>query len=388
MSNLFEMLLRGKLDTKDIEKTLKSLQSRSLKLNTSIDTKSFGNMQKQLQATLKTNIDKWNRSGLIDSNFKKNISELQTMLNSATNTSGLNNYRTNLKLVSEEFKRLNMASQSFNRSDAFNRMKSNSLNKIDTFLKQNTALTKESRDQFLNLRRAIETTGDARSLKNLNGELTNLQRTMVATGEAGRSLGDEMKNNFKKFATWVGASAIFFGVQRTIRGVINNVKELDTAMTSLYKVTNETDAKYNSFLQNAYKSSQKLGQSVTNIVEQTAQWAKLGYGVDDAAKLAEISSIYSNVGEVDNQTAVSDIVTAMKAYQISSDNAMSIIDAANELGNNYAVSSAGLGEGLKNAASALALGGANINKSLALLTGGGEITQNVGELGKYIAKVA
>lgn len=293
-------------------------------------------------------------------------------------------YNASLQSVRNQVKQLTNENQKLNQSDAFSRMKSNSLNKIDTFLKQNTALTKESRNQFLNLRSAIEATGDVRSLRNLNGELTNLQRTVKAAGETGRSFGDELKNNFQKFSQWVGASAIFFGIQRAIRKTISSVAELDKAMTSLYKVTDETDKKYTSFLQGAFTNSQKLGQSVSSLVEQTAQWAKLGYNIDDAANLARTSSVYANVGEVDNKTAVSDMVTALKAYNIESSKAITIVDSLNELGNKYATSAADLGEGLKNSASALALGGMDINKSLALLTGGAEITQNAGELGNAL----
>ncbi len=295
------------------------------------------------------------------------------------------------KLLQEEYtktanvlKQLSIEGKKLSQSDLFNRTRSNSLNKIDTFLKENSALSKTTKNQFLELRAAIESASDVKSLKNLNSELTNLQRNAKAAGETGRNFGDEMQNNFRKFSQWVGASAIFFGVQRAIKGVVNNVKELDKAMTSLYKVTDETDAKYNSFLQGAFTNSKRLGQSVSDLVEQTANWAKLGYSIDESANLAQISSIYSNVGEVDNATAVGDMVTAMKAFNIESSKSISIVDSFNKLGNEFATSSAGIGEGLRNSASALALAGNDINQSMAMITGGAEIIQDAGEMGNAI----
>ena len=74
----------------------------------------------------------------------------------------------------------------------------------------------------------------------------------------------------------------------------------------------------------------------------------------------------------------------MKAYNIKANNAQSIIDSLNILGNNYATSSADLGEGLSNSASSLAVSGNDINQSLAMLTGMAEITQSAPEAGNAL----
>lgn len=55
--------------------------------------------------------------------------------------------------------------------------------------------------------------------------------------------------------------------------------------------------------------------------------------------------------------------------------------------NEFATSSAGLGEGLTKSASALSTAGTDINHALAMITGGAEITQNAGEFGNFL-KVA
>lgn len=78
------------------------------------------------------------------------------------------------------------------------------------------------------------------------------------------------------------------------------------------------------------------------------------------------------------------MVTAMKAYNIKANDASKITDALNILGNNYATSSADLGEGLSNSASSLATAGNDINQSLAMLTGMSEITQSAGEAGNAL----
>lgn len=220
--------------------------------------------------------------------------------------------------------------------------------------------------------------------KQVNAQFQSIKLNAREAGLLGKSLGDSFKSAAGSFTSWITVSGTIMYAVNSLRKMKEAVFDVDAAMTNLYKVTDETSSRYSIFLKNANKSAQELGQSVSNLVEQTANWAKLGYGIDQAAQLAKISSIYANVGEVDNSTAVSDLVTAMKAFNIESSKSITIVDSLNKLGNEFATDAGSLGEGLKNAASALALGGMDINKSLALLTGGSEITQNAGELGNAL----
>lgn len=106
--------------------------------------------------------------------------------------------------------------------------------------------------------------------------------------------------------------------------------------------------------------------------------------MNQSGELAKTSMIYSNVGEVDNQTAVGDLVSTMKAFNIEGSSSLNIVDQMNNLSNKYAVSAAGLGEGLKNSASAMAAQGNSLSQTLALLVGGGEITQDLGGMGNML----
>ena len=137
-------------------------------------------------------------------------------------------------------------------------------------------------------------------------------------------------------------------------------------------------------LSNASKNAKSLGRDISSYITQTSEWAKLGYNMNSSSELAKVSSIYANVGEVDDKTAVSDLVTVMKAYNMQDSQAMNIADMLNELGNNYATSAGDLGAGLTKMASTMSMSNVSLEKSLAILTGGTEITQNAEELGNAI----
>lgn len=199
------------------------------------------------------------------------------------------------------------------------------------------------------------------------------------------SFADRFKKSFGQIFQFSG---IYAGIQNVIfeipRQIVASVKEIDSAMTNLYKVTDETEARYAEFQKTAAGTSKSIGRSMSSYITQVSEWSKLGYTMNQAETLAKNSSIYANVGEVEDTRAVSDMVTAMKAFNIEASNSISVVNSLNKLGNNYAVSSADLGEGLSNSASALASAGNDINQSLAMITGMTEITQSAGESGNAL----
>lgn len=264
-------------------------------------------------------------------------------------------------------------------------------NKIETWLKNNTAATQDARKEMKMYLSEINDSSNKLSQNRYSeiiGAYDRINTEMRINGKLGKSPLNTLEEGARKFSEWGFASGAVMKVVQAAKDMYQAVYDIDTAMTNLYKVTDETDAKYNAFLTNACSNAKELGRSVSSLIEQSANWAKLGHSIDESEQLAKISSIYANVGEVDDDTAVSDMVTAMKAFNIEATDSITIVDSLNKLGNEFATDAASLGEGLKNSASSMAVAGNDINQTLAILTGGGEITQNVGELGNAIRVVS
>lgn len=260
------------------------------------------------------------------------------------------------------------------------------VNELNNYLQKNTAMTKQSKQviiEWINtLNSADDMTGG--TFDNLKAQFKGLDAELRAANKLGLSWADKFKQAVEKFGGWAIATGSVMEMWNLFRRMPKEVYNIDTSMTSLYKVTDETEKKYIAFLNNASSKAQDLGRSISGLVEQTADWAKLGFDIDQASELAQISSIYSNVGEVDDATAVSDLVTAMKSFNIEASDSITIVDSLNKLGNEFATDSAALGEGLKKSASALSLAGNDINQTLAMITGGTEITQNASEMGNAL----
>ena len=254
-------------------------------------------------------------------------------------------------------------------------------------LKENSAYTKEAKAKLKSYIDEIEQLGSTMTkldYTRISNGLKEVNSNMISQGRVGKNWIEEMGRGMKVIGQFATTYGIIHRIPETIMNMANAVIEVDTAMTNLYKVTDETDAKYSEFLSNASKNAKSLGRDISSYITQTSEWAKLGYNMNSSSELAKVSSIYANVGEVDDKTAVSDLVTVMKAYNMQDSQAMNIADMLNELGNNYATSAGDLGAGLTKMASTMSMSNVSLEKSLAILTGGTEITQNAEELGNAI----
>lgn len=229
---------------------------------------------------------------------------------------------------------------------------------------------------------------NADELRHLQEEFRIFGKEAETAGLKGQSTLQKFLGQFKQMTTYITAQAVWSFTKREISSMIEEVRSLDAAMINLKKVTNETDSGYDRFTQTAQKQAKQLHMTTTDVVEQTAEWAKLGYNIDQAAELAKNSMIYSKVGEVDNKTAVSDLVTSIKAFNIEASDSIEIVDKLNILGNNFSTASADLGEGLRVSSSALSAAGNDINQTLALITGGTEIIQNASQVGEALRTIS
>ncbi len=189
------------------------------------------------------------------------------------------------------------------------------VNELNNYLQKNTAMTKQSKQQIIDWINTLNVADDMTrgTFDNLKAQFKGLDAELRAANKLGLSWVDKFKQAVEKFGGWAIATGSVMELWNLFRRMPKEVYNIDTSMTNLYKVTDETERKYSKFLDNASSKAQDLGRSISGLVEQTANWAKLGFDIDQASELAQISSIYANVGEVDDATAVKDLVTAMKA---------------------------------------------------------------------------
>ena len=214
-----------------------------------------------------------------------------------------------------------------------------------------------------------------------------LQGRMRTAGLEGRTFGSTLKGMFQKFGGWTLVTRILTLVIQKFKQMIQNVVALDTAMTELKKVTDLSNSSYDRLFENAISRAKTLGATITDVINATADFARLGYGIEDAEKLADAAIIYKNVGDgiTDINAASESIISTMKAFgRDGSLSAMDVVDKFNEVGNNFAISSKGIGDALQRSSAALAAAGNTLDESIGMATGMNAILQDPEKVGTVL----
>lgn len=267
--------------------------------------------------------------------------------------------------------------------------------------------------QVANLMRRYGANIDSNGLKSLLSQLNNLSTsTSNYRAEASRiqheisrigasaqtaashtlSFGAALKTAFQKFPIWMVATTAFYAPLRAIQSGIRDIYDLDTALTNLMKVTDATAEQYQEFLIEANRTGSSLGALTKDVVTATTEWARLGYSMQQAKSLAAETTIYANVGDMGAEDASKALISAIKGFSIEVDaegkNIRKIVDIYNEVGNNFAISSAGIGEALRRSASSLSASGNTIEEAVALVTAANSTLQDPVSVGTALKTVS
>lgn len=216
--------------------------------------------------------------------------------------------------------------------------------KINRYASINTRAYSAKGGQFQDLYRGLEdirgliAKGDfdeaSRGLNNIQTEFTRLGDNVRLAGLEGKSFFEILEAGWAKFGGWSIITKSMTTAWRLMKDMVSTVRELDTAMTELKKVTDLTNAGYERYIDVASGVAQRVGASLADTVKSTADFARLGYSIEDATSLAESALVYFNVGDgIQNIDAATEaLISTMKAFDIEASDSMSIVDKYNKVG--------------------------------------------------------
>ena len=316
-------------------------------------------------------------------NYANEKGDIQGLIDAHTN------YQKALKLTQSYLKQNQQAEKQIYDAESLSLKKTRALQQIQNYLQDNTRAARVLGNEFRDLAQKIKACDDGKSLKHLLSQLQNLTIKANGLSSGTKSFGDKFKKQWQQYSSYLSVASLFQYAEQGLRSMFEQVKLIDSAMTELKKVTNETAESYNKFLTNAADRAREIGTTIDGLVSSTADFARLGYGFEDAQGLAEVANIYAVVGdEIEGvEGATESLISTMAAFKnemngmSNTDFAMSIIDKFNEIGNNFAISSGGIGEALERSASSLMAANNTIDESIALITASNQVVQDPTSVG-------
>ncbi|OME53974.1 phage tail tape measure protein [Paenibacillus odorifer] len=266
----------------------------------------------------------------------------------------------------------------------------------------NSPQARELNDTIRNIRRQVEglgrLTGEEfrQATRNIEDQMTRLNRRSAELRDADArrrgSMSGQLVNALKKVPIWTAAMSMVYGVMEQIKRGFQSILDIDAAMINLQKVTEASKLELEKFKSTASDMGRDLGVVATDVIKATTEFQKLGYTLEESASLGKNSILYANVGDMSVQDASDNIVSTIKGFGIAVDeqgnNVRGIVDMYNEVGNNFAITSAGLGEALKRSSSVMSEAGNSIQESIGLVTAANGVLQDPARVGNGLKTIA
>lgn len=325
----------------------------------------------------------------------KQFKDAKTPIESVSDT--LNAVKTKIGETKAEADKFNGALKSQRDVNTYIKSVSNSLYTAQRYLSNNSKITTdpaiyaryleyiERYQELLKSGKITQQNGQEYASK-ASKEFAELKKAVQDAGLETDTLAMKFKKLFETNIKSQFASQVINIVEQGLRQIYQNVVNIDSAMTELKKVTNETDNTYDAFLDDAGTRAKNLGASISDIVTASADFARLGYNLKDSKELADAAVLYQHVG--DGISSVNDasesIISTMKAFGVEAKDVTSIVDKFNEVGNNYAISSAGVGSALQRSASALHTAGNTLDQSIGMIVAANDVAQDPESVGNAL----
>lgn len=225
---------------------------------------------------------------------------------------------------------------------------------FDSATKTLSYTVKTGSNEFTNYTAAVR--GSDNALVSLQGETKRTETFM-----------ESLTRKTKEISTYLISSISLYDVINRFKQGVQYVREIDSALTELKKVTDETEETYERFLDTASKTASKVGSTIKDVVSSTADFARLGYSMQEAAQMAESAQILLNVSEFEDiGTATDTLVSAIQAFSYTADESLHVVDMLNKIGNSYAISTADLASSLTRSSAALVAAGNSMEEAVAL----------------------
>lgn len=232
----------------------------------------------------------------------------------------------------------------------------------------------------------VSAAGCEGDVTDLSARLSNLEVEASRCGATTETLGQKLSRLFKEhFQTAIAMAGVAM-VKQGLREVYDNVVEIDTALTELRKVSSMTSSEMNDFLDSAASKARELGVSISDYINSTADWKRLGYTDDDAAELARISGLMKNVG--DNIESAGDassyLISVLQGFHLVADDAEKVLDAANQIANTQPVDMRDLMEGMQRSSSALFAAGNSYSEAMSMVAATNSVLQSPETTGTFL----
>ena len=222
----------------------------------------------------------------------------------------------------------------------------------------------------------------------INKSQTATQTAVKETGKAiedneNKSLGfmQQMGIAMKRIPGYILSMQGVYAVVNGFKGVSNEIMEINKQMIEIQRVAG-AGINTDNLLTGALAQSKELGNNVHDILDALGEYSRTFDGLSEQQLLTvtKTAVIMSNVSDLKLDESVSSLVGTMNAFNISAGESLHIVDALNEIDNNYSISTKQLAESLSKAGATAQTFGVSMEEVAGQTTAIGAVTQESGSI--------
>lgn len=224
----------------------------------------------------------------------------------------------------------------------------------------------------------------------LKKKYAELRAESKKLGLESRNLLDVFEKLFGQHLSTMITMAALHKMQDALRIVYQNVVEIDTAVTELRKVSEYTGKSLEEYMGRAAEQAQKLGVSISDYINSTADWKRLGYSDEDAENLATYSTLLKNVGDNidDVNTSSSYLISTLQGFGLLADQAEDVVNKIDAVANTQPVTAKDLGEILTRSSAAMSAANNTLEETIALGTAANAVIQDADTVGTTLKSLS
>lgn len=262
---------------------------------------------------------------------------------------------------------------------------------IHDYLETNKKIqNSELAQPFRELMNALNSENAPEKIGELQKQFAELRARSKELGLETESLIDKFEKLFGTHLSTMITMAALHKVREGMREIYQNVVQIDTAVTELRKVSEYAGKSLEEYMGRAAEQAQKLGVSISDYINSTADWKRLGYSDEDAENLATYSTLLKNVGDNidDVNTSSSYLISTLQGFGLLADQAEDVVNKIDAVANTQPVTAKDLGEILTRSSAAMSAANNTLEETIALGTAANAVIQDADTVGTTLKSLS
>lgn len=262
-------------------------------------------------------------------------------------------------------------------------------NQVESWAKKNSKALKQYGDQLDMLAQKMREAKTQGELNDLNNQFKNIKAEASSLGLVGASFGDQLKKAFVHIGEFTGIYALTSKLRQLPGEMAQEVIKIDTAMTELRKVSTASASEISDYFDQAADSARAYGQTIDEVINSTASWTRLGYELNDAKILTDVTAELAQVGSGLNvESATEGLQSTIKGFGLAADEAKRVGDMINYVADTEPIDALGIVNGLERSSAVLRETNNSLEEAIGLITATTSVTQDATSAGTAWRTVA